>query len=58
VAKVRKLAAVLGRAGGQADGRAGGRAIGRKEEAIEAAAPSASSGQAVPPYRRTAGDSQ
>jgi cysteine desulfurase len=40
VAKVRKLAGVLGRA----EGRYGG----------EATAPSPSSGQAVPPYRRTA----
>jgi cysteine desulfurase len=45
VAKVRKLAGALGRA----DGRTGGRAAGRKEKIA---------GPAVPPYRRTAGDSE
>ena len=65
VAKVRKLAGVLGRAGGQGDGRTGGRAVGRKEEiagqanqGLERRSHEAVETTAVPPSRRPADGSR
>jgi cysteine desulfurase len=59
VAKVRKLAGVLGRAerraGGRAERRYDATVVGGNERTAEQpATPSASSGQVVPPYRRSA----